>query len=263
VKQTLVVKLAPTPDQNAALLRTLHTFNTAGDDIAGAAFAQRRANKVGLQQLDYYDIRERFGLAAQMTNRAIAKVAEAYKRDRNIQPRFRPHSAMAYDERMLSFPRVDRGALLALEGRAEPPVRFGAYQQARLDRIGGQADLLYRNGTFYLACTVDAPEPRPDRTSEYLGVDLGIVNIATTSDRESLNQTTGPKHAHVNTVRAPSARLRDKAQVAGVRVALVNPAYTSQTCSSSGQCEKANRISQARFRCVTCGYSAHADLRVA
>jgi IS605 OrfB family transposase len=54
-----------------------------------------------------------------------------------------------------------------------------------------------------------------------------------------------------------------KAAAAGVRVVLVDPAFTSQTCSHCGQCEKANRKSQAQFLCVSCGYSAHADTNAA
>jgi predicted transposase len=66
MKQTLVIKLAPMPDQSAALLRTLEAFNAACNDIAGTAFAERRANQGELQKLVYYDIRERCGLSAQM-----------------------------------------------------------------------------------------------------------------------------------------------------------------------------------------------------
>ncbi len=40
------------------------------------------------------------------------------------------------------------------------------------------------------------------RLSEYLGVDLGIITLAATSDGEFLNHSAGPKHAHVNQVRA-------------------------------------------------------------
>ena len=60
------------------------------------------ANKVELQKLAYHDIRERFGLSAQMTVRAIGKVVEVYKRDRRLLPRFRPHCAVPYDQRILS-----------------------------------------------------------------------------------------------------------------------------------------------------------------
>src|SRR5579859_3726448 len=144
MKQTVLVKLAPTPEQHAALLRTLEAFNAACNAIAAVAFAEHTANKIELQKLMYYDIRQQFGLSAQMTIRAIAKVAEAYKRDRKIKPAFRPHGAMTYDERICSFPRLDRVSLLTLDGRAVMPFRFGAYQAARLDRIRGQADLLYR-----------------------------------------------------------------------------------------------------------------------
>jgi IS605 OrfB family transposase len=54
-----------------------------------------------------------------------------------------------------------------------------------------------------------------------------------------------------------------KAALTGVRVIYVNPAYTSQTCSQCGHCEQANRKSQAKFLCRSCGFSAHADLNAA
>jgi putative transposase len=169
MKQTLLVKLAPTPEQHAALLRTLEAFNAACNAIAEVAYEHRMASKIELQKLVYYDIRAHFGLSAQMAIRAISKTTEAYKRDRKIKPSFRAHGAMVYDERICSFPRIDRVSLLTLEGRVEVPLRFGAYAAGRLERIRGQADLLYRTGTFFLAVTVDAPEPTPDEASDYLG----------------------------------------------------------------------------------------------
>jgi transposase len=51
--------------------------------------------------------------------------------------------------------------------------------------------------------------------------------------------------------------------LAGVRVVYVNPAYTSQTCSACGQCERANRMSQSQFQCRSCGFSAHANVNAA
>jgi putative transposase len=53
--------------------------------------------------------------------------------------------------------------------------------------------------------------------------------------------------------------LQYKADNAGVRVALVNPAYTSVTCPECGHCAKANRRSQSEFLCQACSYTAHAD----
>jgi putative transposase len=348
MKQTVLVKLAPTPAQHASLLRTLEACNAACNAVAEVAFAHHLANKIELQKLVYYNIRQQFGLSAQMAIRAIAKVAEAYKRDKKIKPSFRPHGAMVYDERIYNFPTVDRVSLLTLDGRVIVPFRFGAYAEGMMQRRRGQCDLLYRKSTdtFFLAVTVDAPEPTPDDASDYVGVDLGIITLAATRDGEFLNHSTGPKHAHVNQVRARYSRFRQKLQkkgtksskrllkqrggrerrfakdvnhclskaivqtakgtgrgialedlknirsrvngskrqrsilhswafgqlrafsaykaaLAGVPVAYVNPAYTSQTCSRCGHCEKANRVSQSRFLCKSCGFSAHADLNAA
>jgi IS605 OrfB family transposase len=215
MKQTLLVKLAPMPEQHANLLLTLERFNAACNAIAAVAFQEHKASKFDLQKLVYYDIRARFGLSAQMAIRAISKVSEAYKRDKTIQPRFRPHSAMVYDQRICSFPGPDRVSLLTLDGREVMPFRFGRYAEGMLQRVRGQCDLIYRANarTFFLAITVDAPEPTPDETAEFLGVDLGIVNIATTSDGEMVSGS------HINHVRARYVRYRAKLQQKGTRSA--------------------------------------------
>ncbi|MER3402137.1 MAG: transposase, partial [Armatimonadota bacterium] len=152
---TLLVKLQPDAEQLAALLETMERFNAACNAIAEVAFRERTANKIRIQKLIYHEIRERFGLSAQMTVRAISKVAEAYKRDKSKKPSFRPHGAIVYDQRILSWKGVDRVSILTLRGRQLIPIVFGGYQAARLKRIRGQADLIYRDGTFYLAVVVD------------------------------------------------------------------------------------------------------------
>ena len=53
--------------------------------------------------------------------------------------------------------------------------------------IKGQADLLYRKGVFYLAVTLDVPDPNPNTPNGTLGVDPGIVHLATDSTGESFS----------------------------------------------------------------------------
>jgi putative transposase len=161
VRLTLPVKLAPTTEQARALLGTMERFNAACDWIGGIVFRDRCANKVALQKVVYYDTRARFGLAAQLSIRAISKVVEAYRRDKTVRPRFRPRGAVPYDQRIMSWKDVEHVSLLTLHGRAIVPVVLAPYQAARLDRRAGQADLVYRDGAFYLYVTVDAPEPPP------------------------------------------------------------------------------------------------------
>lgn len=58
-------------------------------------------------------------------------------------------------------------------------------------------------------------------------------------------------------------KLEYKTRLAGTRLILVNPAYTSQTCNRCGHVAKANRESQAVFQCVNCGNKANADINAA
>ncbi|MGW5488717.1 RNA-guided endonuclease InsQ/TnpB family protein [Streptosporangium sandarakinum] len=57
--------------------------------------------------------------------------------------------------------------------------------------------------------------------------------------------------------------LSHKAESAGRELIAVNPADTSRTCSRCGHVAKENRLTQAAFRCVTCGHAAHADVNAA
>ena len=54
--------------------------------------------------------------------------------------------------------------------------------------------------------------------------------------------------------------LEYKQQWRGGLLVKVDPKYTSQTCSSCGHVAKENRLTQAKFSCVGCGFSENADI---
>ena len=54
--------------------------------------------------------------------------------------------------------------------------------------------------------------------------------------------------------------LEYKQQWRGGLLVKVNPKYTSQTCSSCSHVAKENRLTQAKFECVECGFSENADI---
>ncbi len=148
-----------------------------------------------------------------MTVRAIGKVVDAYQRDRSIQPTFRPHGAIVYDDRLLSWKGADRVSILTGEGRTVMPVVMGTDHTQRWRRICGQADLIDRDGRFYLAVVVDVPEPPPLQPDDWLGEVLGIVNIAADSDGHSYSG------AHLNGLRKRHAKLRQRLQKKGTKSA--------------------------------------------
>ena len=181
---TIKAKLNPTDEQQSALLATMERFNEACNYVSSTSFKEQTFNKRTLQKQHYRHIRDTYGLSAQLAVRAIAKVSESYKGKGHRQElhTFKPHSAVVYDQRILSFKSLDSVSILTLEGRKLIPLSIGAYAQLEQRRIRGQADLILQKGTFYLCVVVEVEEDTPYNAEGCLGVDLGLVNIATTSD---------------------------------------------------------------------------------
>jgi putative transposase len=188
MKLVVQTQLIPDADQAAKLRSAVERFNEAANWLAGVAFERRLSNRIELQRLTYKDVRERFGLSAQMTCLCIRRVCEAYKRDKNIRPKFRPFAAMPFDQRTMSFKGLDRVSLLTLDGRVVVPFLVGQYHADRLAMPKGQCDLVRRkDGKWFLIVTVDVPEATPIPATDFIGVDLGIVNIGTTSDGDTFS----------------------------------------------------------------------------
>ena len=206
-----MIKLDTSKEQHASLLETMHQFNEACNYIANIAFERKTANKMELQKIIYCEVRDKFKLSAQLTIRAIAKVSEAYKRNKTIKPEFKPIGAIVYDQRILSWRKLEAVSILTISGRQTIPIRIGEYQRVRLDRIRGQADLILRNDIFYLAVVVEVPEASKFDAVGTLGIDLGIVNLATDNDGESFNGK------QIDTVREKNAVLKANLQKTGTK----------------------------------------------
>jgi len=178
------LKLLPDPEQTAALLLVVERFHAAQNFLAGRAFADKSANKYLLQRRYYRALRNDFGLGAQMAVRAIAEVAAAYKRDKGRPPRFRAQGSVVYDARNSRVLGADRVSLATLAGRVVVPFVYGEHQRPLIGRLKGQLDLLHDDRTerWYLYATADVPVPETGAPRDILGVDLGIVNLATDSD---------------------------------------------------------------------------------
>ncbi|MFF1718527.1 RNA-guided endonuclease InsQ/TnpB family protein [Streptomyces sviceus] len=208
MKLVVQVKLLPTPGQAAALDATLHACNEAASWVSEVAFGRGVKRNFALREHTYAEIKQRWGLGAQAAQHVIKKTCDAYtalkanlkagnlgqpwsKRYRRATEEpitFRPEGAQPYDDRMLSWQITDRTiSIWTLSGRMKG-VAFTASpeQLARLALYRkGESDLLYRDGMWFLQATCEIPVTEPNADPDgFLGIDLGIVNIATTSDGE-------------------------------------------------------------------------------
>ena len=182
MKLTLQLQLLPDADQKPILLDTMERFNAAASFAARVGFEAKVFSQPSLHGRCYREIRERFGLSAQMAVRAIGKAVEMCARDKTTCPVFKPHGAVTYDQRILSFKGLDKVSLWAIGGRMILPLIHGAYQGERFDRMKGQVDLVQREGKFFLYATIELPDAAPIEPTDFLGVDMGLANIATDSD---------------------------------------------------------------------------------
>ena len=212
VKLTIQTKLLPTADQANALQRTLEAANDAANAISARAWSERTFQQFGLHRLIYAATRAETGLSAQMVVRLIAKVADAYKGDRLRPRRFHRHGAIAYDERILRW-KPDAVSIWTVDGRQTIPFVCGDGQRELLNHQQGESDLVFRDGEWYVYATVEYTEPPASEAVDWVGVDLGIVNIAVTSD--------GIVHSggQVNALRHRHRRLRQRLQKKGTKSA--------------------------------------------
>src|SRR5215210_3748845 len=188
MRLTAPIQLLPTPEQADALKRTLETANAACDYISQIAWETKTFRQFPIHRLTYRAARETFGLAAQLAVRCIAKVADAYKLDRKTQRTFQPHGAVPYDNRILSYNlKGSAVSIWTLDGRQAIPFMCGERQRTLLVTQRGESDLALVRGKWYLFVACDVETPEPIDVEGVLGVDLGIVNLATDSDGESFS----------------------------------------------------------------------------
>ena len=337
VIKTLKVKLILDNFQHRALLSTMYMFNQIQNEISEIAFKEKEYQKYKIQTLTYHNFKEKYlNYSSQLIIRAIDSVSCSYKTTGTRVKRpngFKKTGAVVYDERVISF-KDNIVSIWTTEGRLKIPIKV--YNKELFSFRKGQTDLIYQEGNFYLMCSLEVPILDKFVPQNVIGVDLGIKQIATTSDggsysgeviekkrkqysshrrrlqlrntrsslrkikkvgkkesrfRKDVNHQVSKKLVekakgtlsalvleelkHINrraTVRKSQRnerlswsfyQLRSfieyKAEEAGVTVVTVDPAYTSQTCSKCGHCEKKNRKNQSLFVCQLCGFATNAD----
>jgi len=208
------IKLQPTPEQHALLLQTLEAANAACGYVSDVAWRERVFGQFKLHKLCYADIRAQFGLGADVAVRVFAKVADAYKLDKRTQRTFKPHGAFPFNDRLVSYKLCKQiVSIWTMAGRQKMPFAAGEHAAKLLEGLRGECDLVYRKGEFYLYQCCDVDEPPTDDVDDFLGVDLGIANIATDSDGTVHQGKT------VKSVRFRHRQLRRKLQAKGTKSA--------------------------------------------
>ncbi len=170
-----------------ALADTMTKFNAACNALSQIAWDTQTFRHFDLHKLAYHRVRADFGLPSQLTVRALAKVADTYKADRSQRHTFGPRGAVVFDARCFRMTGVSSAELTTTQGRHSFSLAHGGKQRKQLSQgVTGEADLLFVDGNYYLSIAVKFSDPpKADISGGILGVDLGIVELATDSEGQS------------------------------------------------------------------------------
>jgi len=181
---TIKAKLMLSAEARLSLKSTMEEFNRACNTLSQMAYELNLHRKYDLHHSGYRLIRQEMTLPAQHVINAIAKVSAACTRDAKTLHRFKPHSSVRYDARtMLLGPDFQTAALtISPKGRVTGRLQMsGAMRRLLLGGKPGAAELVYRQGNFYLHLSMTVAEPEVLPPTGSLGVDLGVKRIAVTS----------------------------------------------------------------------------------
>lgn len=200
MKLVVNIKLVPTPEQDSLLRSTLERCNAACCWVSKQAWGSRTFGQFALQALTYRNVREEFGLTAQVAVRTIAKVVDSYKANRKSPHTFRKHGSQPYDDRIFRIVSDDLLSIWLLGGRQKIAYQCGERQRLLLTHRKGEVDLMLVRGQWYIAVVCDIDEPNIIDATDVLGVDLGIVCLATDSDGRQYSgasvESHRRRHAH-------------------------------------------------------------------
>lgn len=207
MKLTAKVKLIADTDAFLALRDTMQTANTCCDWISNRAWKSKVFGQFALHKLCYAAAKEKYSLSAQVVVRCIGKVCDAYKLDKKTKRTFWEFGAIAYDDRILSWNLATQTiSIWTTGGRLKIPFKAGSRQLELLKSRQGESDLILCDTKFHLGAVCNIDQPESADVESFLGVDLGIAQIAATSDGKCYSGSA------VKDVRHRHRRLRTKLQ---------------------------------------------------
>lgn len=206
------VKLLPTPEQSAALLATLELCNEAANWTAERAFAEKVFARTPLHHLVYRELRERFSLGSTAASVIIGRIFGHRKVMKDGPVRFSRLASVPINRQMVTL-NPDHVTIWTTQGRLRIPTSITAKAAEQLKSCRYDSRLQYRRGKWFVVFACDVAEAPATSPGSWLGVDLGIVNIAADSDGQIY---TG---ADVERYRAHLSRRRAGLQKRGTKAA--------------------------------------------
>lgn len=196
-------------DPSRGLLRRMERWNEAANWMSEIAWRERIFSLARLNKRCYAEAKSRFGITGSnvaliVTPKVVSAYATKERRARKRPVQFRSQGGVPIGQH--SYKRS--GQILIHGVRYQIAVKAGVILDAR-----HQANLCWTGKRFILHQPLEVQESDPITPTDWIGCDLGIVNILADSD--------GVVYAgnQVNSLRSRHARLRQRLQAKGTKSA--------------------------------------------
>jgi putative transposase len=189
--RTLRLRLDPTSEQAELLEETSRQFTTAFNLVCRTGWDAAERNGVTLHHLTYRQSKDAApGLVSDLHIQARVKATEAVKsaltRAKQGRKTGCPTTRACPPRYNLHTYKVDwesgTARLSTTGGKQSIPFRVPGYVGQYAGYPVATADLMHRKGLWYLHVAVSVPAPEVEPTEVVVGVDLGIVRPAVSSD---------------------------------------------------------------------------------
>ncbi|MEK6861135.1 MAG: RNA-guided endonuclease TnpB family protein, partial [Nanoarchaeota archaeon] len=201
---------------NPMLIETMKQYREAVSYIADKGFNNKICNRYKLHHLVYYEVRDKFNLPSQFIINAIRVASQALKSiktSKGSKPRFKEFLPLDFDRRTFTF-NSDKVRLTTIKGRIDIPVEIPEYYWKYLDWSYQTAKIIMdKKGRLFIHIAFRRDINIPTSTGKAIGIDLGIINIAVTSDKRFFNSR------QIKKKRIMFKRLRTKLQAKGTKSA--------------------------------------------
>jgi IS605 OrfB family transposase len=197
MQRTIRIQLQPSPAQAAALAETSRQFTSAFNHVVRLGWEASLSNATKLHYLAYHLVKASHPtLVSDLINQARAKAAEALRSAFALQSAGRkvgiPQSDVCPPRYNHHTYRVDWESqtvrMSTTAGRQTIRFRLLDYAAKYAGYPVDTADLIERDGEWWLHVVVSLPAPSIEPSDQVVGVDLGINRPAVTSNNRILGQ---------------------------------------------------------------------------
>src|SRR3989344_752894 len=190
MKKRVTIKLKI--KNNNLLIESMKTYSQTINFISDEGYKNKINNRYKLHHLTYYKARDLFNLPSQYIINAIrvsSQTLKSIKKLKGSKPKYKEYIPLDFDKKTFTFNK-NNVRLTTIKGRIDIPIQIPGYYNKYLDWNYQTARLIYdkKKGESYLHIIFSKNNTEEIiKTGNYIGLDLGINNIAVTSNKHFFN----------------------------------------------------------------------------